>query len=233
MPTARLPLRIIDREVLRYLGVPEGASAAHADSRMARLLADARAWAELHVQPLASYATFEAAPSPGGVAVAGAFAVRSGSLARLLCQAERVTIMAVTAGAALDLETSALSAAGRMAEAAALDALGSDAVEQAANDLCDRLAGDAAATGYRLTRRFSPGYGDLGLDLQPALIDASGAAAIGITVSSSMMLRPMKSITAILGWVPETSAPATHDLPAACDSCGSCSCRYRRPGPKE
>ena len=85
-----------------------------------------------------------------------------------------------------------------MARAVILDACGSALVEQG----CDEAERDIAARfpGLYLTDRFSPGYGDLPLSLQPAicgLLDAE--RRVGIHVASSFLMNPSKSVTAVIG----------------------------------
>ncbi len=52
----------------------------------------------------------------------------------------------------------------------------------------------------RLTKRFSPGYGDLPLSIQPQLISLTEANKyLHISLNESLLMIPQKSITAILG----------------------------------
>lgn len=46
--------------------------------------------------------------------------------------------------------------------------------------------------GLTLTGRFSPGYGDLPLTLQPALLERLQAYRIGLTVNAGGQLQPGK-----------------------------------------
>jgi cobalamin-dependent methionine synthase I len=49
--------------------------------------------------------------------------------------------------------------------------------------------------------RDSPGYGDLGTDIQPDILRLLDAGKIGIACQpESFILIPEKSITAIIGW---------------------------------
>ena len=56
--------------------------------------------------------------------------------------------------------------------------------------------------------RFSPGYGDLPLAVQPRFIEALDAQKLlGLSVNSSLLLVPAKSVTAVVGLfstVPQT-----------------------------
>ena len=85
-----------------------------------------------------------------------------------------------------------------MARAVILDACGSALVEKG----CDEAERDIAVRfpGLYLTDRFSPGYGDLPLSLQPgicAVLDAE--RRVGIHVTPSFLMNPSKSVTAVIG----------------------------------
>lgn len=85
-----------------------------------------------------------------------------------------------------------------MARAAILDACGSALVEAG----CDAAEQELAQRfpDRFLTDRFSPGYGDLPLTLQPALCTALDTRRrLGVHVTDSLLLNPTKSVTAILG----------------------------------
>ena len=113
-----------------------------------------------------------------------------------------------------------------MAKAALLDACGSVLVEET----CDR-AEDALRSKYPhlyLTDRFSPGYGDLPLTVQPDLLLALDAEKqAGIYLTDSCLMNPSKTVTAIVGLSP---------LPqrAKIRGCGFCSlrekCTFRKDG---
>ena len=50
-----------------------------------------------------------------------------------------------------------------------------------------------------MTRRFSPGYGDLPLSVQPAFAQELDLESLGVAVTDSYLLVPQKSITALVG----------------------------------
>lgn len=59
---------------------------------------------------------------------------------------------------------------------------------------------EAAVKGKTITSRFSPGYGDLSLDIQRNFISVLEAdRTIGLTASANNILIPGKSVTAIVG----------------------------------
>ncbi|MBU5483153.1 methionine synthase [Clostridium sp. MSJ-11] len=79
-----------------------------------------------------------------------------------------------------------------------------------------------------ITWRYSPGYGDLGLDIQKDLLNLIDAFKnIGISSSEGNMLTPKKSVTAIIGIIQKGTKIKKRD----CQSCSSYgNCPYRRIG---
>lgn len=136
----------------------------------------------------------------GGVALAGADVTLEGlDIARFLRDATHVALMAVTLGAHCERELRRLSVL-NPTDALLYDAACSALVEAAANGLQERLRFDVAQRGFEmLPGRFSPGYGDLPLDVQKPLLGAIDAyRALGLAVTESFLLVPRKSITAIV-----------------------------------
>lgn len=110
------------------------------------------------------------------------------------------------------------------------DACASAYVEAGANALSDMVSRDASARSLVTNSRFSPGYGDLGLDVQEPLLDALNAKRLlGISITDTGLLIPMKTITAIIGAFPEPSIP--NDAARRCDACAiGDGCMIRRQG---
>lgn len=75
------------------------------------------------------------------------------------------------------------------------DALASSMAESAAN-LADKLVKGSVSC----RPRFSPGFGDLSLDVQPKILNLLNAQKLlGITTNKAHMMSPGKSVTAIMG----------------------------------
>lgn len=106
-------------------------------------------------------------------------------------------VFAATVGVALD-RLIARSAATSPTKALLLQAIGAERIES----LCDLFCRDLAREqeNYHLRPRFSPGYGDLPLEIQKnifALLDCP--KRIGLSLNQSLMLSPSKSVTALIG----------------------------------
>ena len=81
-----------------------------------------------------------------------------------------------------------------------LDACGTQLVEECCDEIQRQIQTEAAASGLVATQRFSPGYGDFLLDIQPNIIAALNAdRRIGLTCTEHFILLPRKSITALIG----------------------------------
>lgn len=113
-----------------------------------------------------------------------------------------------------------------MAKALWLDAAASAAIEQVCDEVQQQIASEL---GQSLTSRFSCGYGDLPLSAQKHFLSHLDAGRkIGLHLSPSGMLIPIKSVTAVIGILPEGAA-----VPHS-DSCSICNlrenCQLRRKG---
>ena len=89
---------------------------------------------------------------------------------------------------------------GDIAAGVASDALGSALAEQAADAAEAQLRQWAATEGKYLTGRFSPGYGDWDIAVQPLVAAALDTVRkAGLCVTDTNLMTPRKSVTALLG----------------------------------
>lgn len=107
--------------------------------------------------------------------------------------------MAATAGMANERELRRLSLLNGL-DGMLFDAAGS-ALAEAVADACNaRIVADARERGLYAKWRFSPGYGDLPLTLQPAIVQVLAAdKRLGVTATDTHLLIPAKSVTAFVG----------------------------------
>ncbi len=77
------------------------------------------------------------------------------------------------------------------------DALASALAEAAAGEAERRIKGEVLCRP-----RFSPGFGDLSLEVQPRIIRSIDAQKLlGVTLGKTYLMSPMKTVTAIMGIV--------------------------------
>ena len=125
----------------------------------------------------------------------GFAAVTSRHLSRHLADCDRIIVFAATLGLGIDR---LISRYRQLSPAKALMLQGIGAAQ--AEALCDRFCQEVSEAEGACRPRFSPGFGDLALDLQRDVFAAlDPERKIGITLNESLLMTPSKSVTAIIG----------------------------------
>jgi len=189
------------RAVLRRLGYPPGTR--EIDPAMEQILAGVTSEAKHLSRPEGIYRIYRVQENNGNrVTFEGtAFSVESRQVAKMLSACHFMVLMVVTIGRKLEDEVERLLAGGEMIRGYALDAVGSETADAVAEYLHrDILKKKGESEGYGITPRFSPGYGDWPLTVQGDIISECSAGRIGITLTSSFLMIPRKSVTAVLGF---------------------------------
>lgn len=112
-----------------------------------------------------------------------------------------VSFIAVTAGPKILEIKNNLMKSNQMSDAVVLDAVLSEMTDALADEVQKQIQREAGLKGYRLSFRYSPGYGDLPLDFQKHLMKFLEAWKIGISLSPSFLMVPEKSVSAMIGWI--------------------------------
>ena len=124
---------------------------------------------------------------------------QSHDLARCLDGCSQAVVLAATVGLDIDRLISRYSRL-EPSVAVCLDAIGAERIEALCDVFCDELSTELTRNGYSLRPRFSPGYGDLPLELQRDIFKALDCPkVIGLALSESLLMTPSKSVTAIIG----------------------------------
>ena len=180
-------------EALRYLGAGTNAP----DDLRRQVTAVAEELAAL-VQPRYVYKVCDLAFAEKQIYFQGTGITMTGNTAlRMLAQCDKAVLLACTLGIAFDTRLLAVQARD-MAQAVILDACGSAFVECGCDAAEQEIAG--RLPGRYLTDRFSPGYGDLPLSLQPAICASLDATRrLGVHVTEHFLLNPAKTVTAVIG----------------------------------
>jgi len=120
--------------------------------------------------------------------------VASADLAKTLQNCDGIILFAATVGIEIDR---LIFKYGKISPLKALvfQAIGAERIEWLCNQFCKDLAKDE-----NVTPRFSPGYGDLPLEVQKDIFSALNCEKnIGLTLNDSMLMSPTKSVTAFVG----------------------------------
>lgn len=172
------------REVFRYAraGNPSDAENALLDQCLTELLPSLTyraAWAEYPITVTGTHLDL------------GFTETDSADLAGNLRDSDKIVLLAATVGIAPDRLAQKYSCLSPV-KALFIESIGNERIEA----LCDTFCGQFPDA----RPRFSPGYGDLALELQREIITALDCPRkIGLTLNQSLLMTPSKSVTAVIG----------------------------------
>lgn len=179
------------------MGYPKGTTP---ESGQMEMILSCRDLLEKELRPKWTYRMFDLkrSGSDTGISVSGTSLSLDGKdIEAHLSGCEKCVLFCATASAKAD-ELIRKKEAEDIALGFMTDCLASAAVEA----ICDKLEEELRdrIKGMYTTWRFSPGYGDFPLELQPRILDVLDAQKrIGVTCTENLLLIPSKSVTAVIG----------------------------------
>jgi hypothetical protein len=223
--------RAVDlKEVLRYLGYPAGARPRGGlAEQLEQAIADATPWS----CPQAIYAVF-------AVEAIDRRSVRlrtcrgmiefCGAIGEFLGPVESVAAFIATAGGELERRASDALKRGDHLTGLVYNAVGSERAEAAAGVVLEELRDQLDALGLAPTLPYSPGYCGMALGEQKNLFALFDGETAGVSLSPSLLMRPIKSISGLIG-IGRAAEVRQHGSP--CDRCELWTCQMRRPSSHE
>ena len=149
-------------------------------------------------RPKSVFAFFDIEVFDSGILFDKTFSIYGRDLADLCRGCKKAVLIAVTIGSGIDMLLRR-SQAEDMSEAVILDACASAEIERV-TDLAESEIIRLISPEEHITMRFSPGYGDVPLEDSQKIISALSAdRRIGLKLTGTDMLVPMKSVTAVIG----------------------------------
>lgn len=217
-------LKINKKEVLRYLCC----NGEFKDKKLDELINSTIDDVRKIIKPKYVYNIFKIENTEDGVRILGTnLKLKGEDIKRHLSLSKTCVLMAATLGHDLDRKIS-LYEKTNMTKAMIMDACGTATIEE----LCDNIENYVKKQGKRnnlnITYRYSPGYGDLDLKVQKKILSIMQFEKnIGITLSHSDIMAPRKSVTAIIGFIPQNSRVKKR----SCSKCNKYNeCIYRKLG---
>lgn len=215
------PLFTIDKnETKRYAGL----GTTEFDEKM---IEEACLNAQLQSKPKGIWQLYDYDSISGEVKSTPSAYIKGEKIKDHLKNATKVIFLAITIGEEVEKEITAHFQEGVYAYSLLLDAAATTAVETAADKMEKAIQQDLIKQGYQTLMRFSPGYGDWDIAFQSEMLRLSHAAEIHIEMTESYMLIPRKSITAILGVVPNQDGCSKHTN-ESCSICEKKDCLARK-----
>lgn len=210
-------------EVLRYLGY----NGQEISDTISEMIDKTSAEAEKAVIPRYCAVESPISRSADGIRVNSCGMLLCGSdIAEHLKGCESVILFAASIGADIERRIRIYEAQD-LTRAIIMDCCGSSLIESYCDLVCGSIAERLTERGLFPTSRFSPGYGDLPLSLQPEFLRALNAQRqIGLTCNEQFLMFPRKSVTAVIGL---SKTPVGGCSKTACDTCRmNSTCQFRK-----
>ncbi len=194
------------KEIFRYMGSPKPTP------EVAAMTEECIAEARPRLSYKVCWREFDISRAKAGGAPIGETAFSSGScldlgfavtyskdLQKNLSGCCRILLFGATVGLELDR---LIARYGRVSPAKALcfQAIGAERIESLCNAFNCEVDSKLRSEGFFTRPRFSPGYGDLAIDIQKDIFIALDCSRkIGLSLNESLLMSPSKSVTAIIG----------------------------------
>lgn len=217
-------LEIPKDEVLRYLGYKSH----KIDENLNELIDEAIEECKNIIKPKIVFGKYNNHTDETGVIIDRTSLVLEGEdIKNHLLFAKECVIMAATIGSEIEKKISLYQKI-NLTRAMILDSCATTAIEEVCDKFEEYIKEETYKKDLAITFRYSPGYGDLSLDIQKDLINILRAdKIIGLTVSCHNLLFPGKSVTAIIGLIPKDKEVKQK----GCEVCKNYqNCSFRREG---
>ena len=183
-------------EVLRYLGRKGHTVPPDLDGLVDECIAlmrEAAVFRQIHL-------TFPISMGAEGIEPVGTgLILRGKDITRHLSGCWQAVLLAATLGAGADALINRWKRVDQT-RSLVLDACATQLIEEGCDEIQRQIWAEAASRGLAATGRFSPGYGDLSLEVQPGILEALNAGRrIGLTCTEHYIMLPRKSVTALIG----------------------------------
>ena len=232
-PLSELQPRIIDQvdagvdrgEVLRYLGYPVGVSP---NARLQGILDRWIEEANRLATPRAIYMVLPVAEKDHRrlrLRTDRGFIEFQGAIGEFLGASHRVAAFIATAGPDVEQLASELMSQHDELSAMVVNSVGAERAEAAEAAVIDQLREQADPLGHAPTLPYSPGYCGMLLTEQTKLFSLFDRENIGVRLSSGCLMRPLKSVSGLIGLGP---AAEVEEFGSPCDRCELHNCAMRR-----
>jgi hypothetical protein len=204
-----------------YIGFPSG----EAPEPFPGIIREILSVSEKLVKPEGGYALFENIDinRENNTTVIGDVELGTKSIVtRHMNKSGFIAVFACTAGAEISKLASDYNRKGNTVHAYIADSIGSIAVEHAMNKIQEQLKLLMEDQGLKITNRYSPGYCGWELKEQSKLFGLLPENFCGISLSDSMLMKPIKSVSGIIG----IGEHVIYDQ-YTCNYCRDVNCLYR------
>jgi hypothetical protein len=228
MPVVRdIPLSLGIKEVLRRQGLGGGAKVQpEIKSLILKLLVGLEN--EHLLEPAAAYERYKVTGMTSGqISLAGGKAVHGPALPAFFPEARELAVIVCTIGPRLEKQASDYTKNGQALRGMLLDGIGSAAVDKLIPEVINLIAAGVAPLGYEVSSPVNPGMPGLAMTEQRNIMELTKADKIGVSLTSSGILVPRKSVSMVIGIGPRMTRWTQAEVCARCDLRESCPYRIQ------
>jgi hypothetical protein len=161
---------------------------------------------------------------PQGMIVHDSGELRCGSkIARQISGSDSFALFITTAGNSFDAWIKSKSSEGDVLAEYLCSSIGSVIADKVADILQEEINIMAVEAGKGITNRYSPGYCSWNIREQRAIFDLLPSEKIGVSLTPSFLMKPIKSVSGIIG-IGTEKTPG----PYMCDLCNMTNCLVKR-----
>lgn len=140
-----------------------------------------------------------------------------------LKEVRQIAVFVCSIGDKMETWANQLLAENDFLEGYLADAIASEMVESATDQIQEKLSAEMKSSGLQITNRFSPGYCGWQVAEQHKLFGFLPQGFCGVSLTESALMRPIKSVSGIIGIGEKVKR---RDYP--CKVCNMKDCIYRR-----
>jgi hypothetical protein len=165
--------------------------------------------------------------SPSQVSLEGDKAIQGTLLHTVFPEAKELAVVVCTIGPKLEKQVTDYSKSGETLRSILLDGIGSAAVDMLVPEACRLIASEVSSRGHQASSPVSPGWPGLPLNEQWNLFELVNAQEIGVSLTSSGIMVPRKSVSMVIGIGPQMATWTQADVCARCSLRKTCPYRIQ------
>ncbi len=175
------------------------------------------------LEPAAAYEYYPVAGmSDNQILLDGNKAVHGPALPAIFPGAQKLAVIVCTIGLGLEEQATDYTKNGGALRGMMLDGIGSAAVDALVPKILKSIAADVSSRGYEISSPVNPGMPGFPMTEQWNLLELAKANEIGVSLTSSGILVPRKSVSMVIGIGPEMTRWTQAEVCARCSLKETC-----------
>ncbi|MCJ7656040.1 MAG: hypothetical protein MUO97_12230 [Dehalococcoidia bacterium] len=180
------------------------------------------------LEPAAAYEYYQVTGmSPSQASLEGNKAIHGPLLPTIFPKAKELAVLVCTIGPKLEKQVTDYSKSGETLRGMILDGIGSTAVDMLIPEACRLIASEASSHGHQASSPVSPGWPGLPLTEQWNLFELVNTQEIGVSLTSSGIMVPRKSVSMVIGIGPQMATWTQAEVCARCSLRKTCPYRIQ------